>query len=123
MRVPSVGSPAPSLPLDAGTMSRWGIAYHPVSATLSLAPALQDGEREAAVGPFRAGRTVVALRLRRTPSAVTLRVVVSFGPPVRVEAVLAGAAPRLPATVDDTPLGQHRVAFEATGTHEIIWRQ
>lgn len=115
-------NPAPSLPLDAATMSRWGIAYHPTLATLSLSPGLLEGTPEAAVGPFRAGRTVVALLLRRTPSAVLLRVSVSFGPPIRVEAQLAAPGWGVPAVVDEIPLGSHRVSFEATSIHEIIWR-
>lgn len=115
--------PAPSLPLDAATMSRWGIVHVPTSATLSLTPVLTEGVAEAVVGPFRAGRSVVALRLRRTPSAVLLRVAVSFGPPIRVEARLADPAWDVPAAVDDIPLGRHQVAFEATTTHEIIWRR
>ncbi|MFN2315530.1 MAG: hypothetical protein ABR551_09225 [Gemmatimonadales bacterium] len=114
--------PAPSLPLDAATMARWGIVHHPALATLSLCPALIDGAPEAAVGPFRAGRTVVALLLRRTPSAVVLRVTVSFGPPIRVEARLADPSWEVPAVVDDIPLGSPHVAFEAAGVHEIIWR-
>jgi hypothetical protein len=122
MGLPSIGSPAPALPLDAGTMARWGIAYHPASATLSLSPALIDGAQETGVGPFRAGRTVVALFLRRTPSAVLLRVTVSFGPPIRVEARLAAPDLDTTAAVDDIPLGRHQVAFDASGTHEIIWR-
>lgn len=115
--------PAPSLPLDAATMSRWGIVFHPALTTLSLSPVLIEGAREATVGPFRAGRTLVALLLRRTPSAVLLRVTVSFGPPIRVEAALAEPGWDVPAVVDDIPLGSHQVAFEATRTHEIIWRQ
>lgn len=121
MGLPAGGSPAPSLPLDAETMARWGIAYHPATATLSLSPVLAEG-REAAVGPFRAGRTVVALLLRRTPSAVLLRITISFGPPIRVEARLADPERELIAVVDDIPLGSHQVAFEAGGTHEVIWR-
>lgn len=114
--------PTPSLPLDAAMMSRWGIVFHPTLATLSLSPVLIEGSREAAVGPFRAGRTLVALLLRRTPSAVLLRVTVSFGPPIRVEAQLADPGWDVPAMVDDIPLGSHRVSFEATSVHEIIWR-
>jgi hypothetical protein len=123
MALPSIGSPAPALPLDAATMSRWGIVYHPAPATLSLSPVLIEGTQEAAVGPFRAGRTVVALLLRRTPSAVLLRVTVSFGPPIRVEVRLGDPDWEVPAVVDDIPLGRHQVAFEASRTHEIIWRQ
>ncbi|HUG28044.1 MAG TPA: hypothetical protein VMK53_07070 [Gemmatimonadales bacterium] len=116
------GSPAPSLPLDAATMARWGIVHHPDTGRLSLSPALNEGAQDAAVGPFRAGRTVVALLLRRTPSAVLLRITVSFGPPIRVEARLADPEWDVAAVVDDIPLGRPQVAFEASGTHEIIWR-
>lgn len=123
MGLPAGASPAPSLPLDAVTMARWGIVYHPATGTLSLSPAVSEGAQDAAVGPFRAGRTVVALLLRRTPSAVLLRISVSFGPPIRVEARLADPEWEVAAVVDDIPLGRHQVAFEASGSHEIIWRQ
>ncbi len=103
-------------------MVRWGIVYHPGTDRLSLSPVLSEGAPDAAVGPFRAGRTVMALLLRRTPSAVLLRITVSFGPPIRVEARLADSRWEVAAVVDDIPLGRHQVAFEASGTHEIIWR-
>lgn len=114
--------PAPPLPLDAATMARWGIVHDPDRTVLALSPAVIAGEREAGLGPFRAGRTVLALALHRLPSAIRLRVTVSFGPPIRVEARLADPAWDVPAAVDDVPLGRPLVAFEASGTHEIIWR-
>lgn len=122
MTLPGSG-PAPSLPLDAATMSRWGLAYAAADARLRVAPALVPGEREAVVGPFRAGRSVVALRLRCTPSTVALQVSLSFGPPIRVEACLADPAWAVPAGVDEVALGSHRAAFEASAIHEIIWRR
>ena len=103
-------------------MARWGLRFDQGQGVLSVAATLPAGEREAAVGPFRVGRSVVALRLRRTPSAVTLRIVLSFGPPLRLDASLAEALGQAPVVVDDIPLGRSRVSFEATGTHEVIWR-
>lgn len=116
-----VKQPAPSLPLDRETMDRWGIAYDAALGNLTLAPRVVPGERVARCPPFRAGRTVVALECRQRPSTVVLRVGITFGPPIRIEAHLQGAPAETTILVDEVPLQGPRVAFEARGDHDVAW--
>lgn len=123
MTAPLGGAPAPSLPLEPGVMAGWGIAYESGQGVLGLAPSMDPGERIIRCPPFRAGRTVVVLEYRRRPSSVVLRVEVTFGPAIRVEATLPGARVGTPALVDDVPMPGPRVAFEARGAHEVVWME
>jgi hypothetical protein len=102
-------------------MAQWGIVHDAGQGVLRLAPQLEPDARTTRCGPFRAGRTVVALEVRRRPSSVVLRVEVTFGPPIRVEASLPDTPPDTPILVDDVPIAGPRVAFEARGSHEIHW--
>lgn len=121
MTAPPGSGPAPSLPLDPVAMARWGIAYDAGRGVLRLAPQVDLEERVSRCAPFRAGRTVVALELRRRPSSVVLRVEITFGPPLRVEAGLAGMPLDTQVLVDDVPIVGPRVAFEARAVHEVAW--
>lgn len=116
------GSATPSLPLAAEMISRWGLRYDETAGVLHLTFAVPEREGEAVLGPFRVGRTVIRLTLRRRPSGLRLRVAVSFGPPIRIEAEPAGVVWPDEAVVDDVPLGRRRVAFEARAEHEVWWR-
>jgi len=102
-------------------MMRWGIAFDAGQGVLRLAPRVDVEERVSRCAPFRAGRTVVALEFRRRPSSLVLRVEVTFGPAIRVEASLPGAPEGAAALVDDVPIPGPRVAFEARGAHEVVW--
>ena len=121
MTTPTGSGPAPSLPLDPAAMARWGIDYHAEGGVLRLAPQVVREERVSRCAPFRAGRTVVALEFRRRPSSLVLRVEITFGPPLRVEASLPDLPPDTPVLIDDVPVAGPRVAFEARATHEVAW--
>lgn len=64
---------------------------------------------------------MVALESRVRPSTIVLRIEVTFGPPIRVEATLPGAPAGTVVLVDDVPLAGPTVAFEARGEHEVAW--
>lgn len=112
---------APALPLDPAVMDRWGLAFDREQGLLRVAPRLETGERAASVGPFRAGRSVLALELRRKAGTVALRVRVLFGPPIHIQAGLPGLAEPSGLVVDDVPLGGAMARFEARARHEVVW--
>lgn len=114
-------SPAAALPLAPALMRRWGIGHDGLRGVLFLAPQVSGSEAESACPPFRAGRSVIRLRLRRRPSTVVLGVEIAFGPPLRVEVDLPLAPVGGAVLVDGEPVAGPRVAFEARGAHEIQW--
>jgi len=102
-------------------MARWGITYDGGRGTLRLSPRVEPGQPRAECPAFRAGRSVIGLALRQQRHGVILRVVVRFGPPLRVEAALSGAGLAGQVLVDEVPVAGSDVAFEARGEHEIAW--
>ena len=108
------------LPLAAELMEQWGIAYDPARRILVLAPRLLSGERRAVCPRFRAGRTIVGLEFRARPGSVACRILVVFGPPIRVEVEPVGMASDQ-LLVDDVPMAGSRAVFEARGDHEVVW--
>lgn len=114
--------PAPSLPLDPATTADWGLAFDPDAGRLTLSPR-PPGRDGMALGPVRAGRTVLRLSWRSRPDSLVLRLSVTFGPPIRVVARPRDHDISIPGEVDGVVLGRAEVAFEARADHEVIWRR
>lgn len=103
-------------------MERWGMSHDATTHRLRLVPPSPAGGQEA-LGPFRAGRSVLSLEIRHRRGALVLRVRVSFGPPIRVEAEPPDGFGATAAEVDGVAMGRLAVGFEAGGEHEVIWRR
>jgi hypothetical protein len=116
------GLPAPPLPLAAARMERWRLSHDAVRHRLALVPPLLPEGREE-LGPFRAGRSVLTLEIRRRRDALVLRVRLSYGPPIRIDAGPPDGFGAATAEVDGTAMGRLAVGFEAAGEHEVIWRR
>lgn len=103
-------------------MSRWGLSHDATAHRLILAPPLPADGVEA-LGPFRAGRSVLSLVVRHRREALVLRVLLSFGPPIRVEAEPPDGFGATAAEVDGVAMGRLAIGFEAASEHEVIWRR
>jgi hypothetical protein len=87
---------------------------------LELRPYLPDGWRLVTLRRLRAHRTVLDLELRPRAEWVTVRVAVTFGPPLATEISLAGDLAVVRVAVDEIPLEGSRALFTAQAEHEVV---
>jgi hypothetical protein len=69
---------------------------------------------------LRAGRTVLDVEVRPRAEWVTIRLAVTFGPPLATLVRLPREFPVGRVTVDEVPLPSDRAVFTAREEHEVV---
>jgi hypothetical protein len=99
----------------------FGAAADQAGGRFALSPWLVPGWRRMALRRLRMHRTVVDVDVRPRAEWVTVRVEVTFGPPVPVAVSVRNGGRISRVTVDDVVLDSERVVFTVSGEHEVMF--
>lgn len=99
----------------------WGVRPNALEGAVRLAPWFPAEWDAMALERLRVGRTVLTVRLRRRFGQVAARVERVHGPRMHVEFHLRGVPADAVVQVDEVELRGGRAAFEADGTHALVW--
>ncbi|HMU62092.1 MAG TPA: hypothetical protein PKA66_09930, partial [Gemmatimonadales bacterium] len=99
----------------------WGVRPNALEGAVRLAPWFPAEWDAMALERLRVGRTVLTVRLRRRFGQVAARVERVHGPRMHVEFHLRGASADAVVQVDEVELRGGRAAFEADGSHALVW--
>lgn len=99
----------------------WGVRPNALEGAVRIAPWFPPGWDTMALDRLRVGRTVLSVRMRRRFAQVAARIDRVHGPRLHVDFELRGAPASEAVTLDDVELRGGRVAFEAEGTHALVW--
>jgi glycosyl hydrolase family 65 len=83
-----------------------------------LAPWLPEGWRTMALRRLRLHRTLLDVEVRPRAEWATVRLAVSFGPPIAVDLWVRNTAPVARVMVDEIELAGPRAIFTVQGEHE-----
>jgi hypothetical protein len=98
----------------------FGVRMDGPGGRLELCPWLPEGWRSMALRRLRAGRTVLDVEVRPRAEWVTIRLAVTFGPPLAALVRLPREFPVGRVTVDEVPLPSDRAVFTAREEHEVV---
>lgn len=87
----------------------------------AVAPWLPEGWRSLALRRARCHRTVLDIEARPRAEWVTVRLAVSFGPPIAIAVSLRNVPAVSRAVVDGVELEGDRAIFTASGEHEAMF--
>jgi len=99
----------------------WGVRPNALEGAVRIAPWFPPRWDAMALERLRVGRTVLTVRLRRRFGQVAARVERVHGPRIHVEFHLRGLPADAVVQVDEVELRGGRAAFEADGTHALVW--
>jgi len=99
----------------------WGVVPNALEGAVRLAPWFPPDWDGMALDRLRVGRTVLNVRMRRRFGQVAARVERAHGPRIHVDFALRGGAASESVMLDDVELRGARVAFEADGSHALVW--
>ncbi len=99
----------------------WGVIPDALEGAVRISPWFPPDWDAMSVERIRVGRTVLSVRMRRRFGQVAARIERVHGPRMHVEFVLRGVPALTTVLLDDVELGGGRVAFEADGTHALVW--
>ena len=99
----------------------WGVRPNALEGAVRIAPWFPAEWDTMALERLRVGRTVLTVRLRRRFGQVAARVERVHGPRIHVEFHLRGVSADAVVQVDEVELRGGRAAFEADGTHALVW--
>jgi len=99
----------------------WGVIPDALEGAARISPWFPPDWDAMSVERIRVGRTVLSVRMRRRFGQVAARIERVHGPRLHVEFVLRGVPALTTVLLDDVELGGGRVAFEADGTHALVW--
>jgi hypothetical protein len=86
-----------------------------------LTPFIPDGWKAFAIHGLRAHRTVMDVEVRPRSAWITIRLAVTFGPPLALALALAGDREVERVVVDDAALGAPRAIFTVRDEHEATF--
>lgn len=98
----------------------FGARYDGAGGRLELRPVVPEGWRSMALHRLRAHRTLLDVEVRPRAEWITVRLAVSFGPPVAVEVTLPDEYRVSRVVVDDVPMEAERALFTAAAEHEVV---
>jgi hypothetical protein len=87
----------------------------------ALAPWVPEGWQSMALRRLRCHRTLVDVELRPRAEWATVRLAVSFGPPIPLALTLRNTAPVARVTVDEVALARDQAIFTLSAEHEIVF--
>ncbi len=115
------GADLPAAVASLAVEGMWGVRPNALEGAVQIAPSFPEDWDAMALERLRVGRTVLTVRLRRRFGQVAGRVERVHGPRIHVEFQLRGTPAGATVQVDDVELRGGRVAFEADGTHALVW--
>lgn len=115
------GADLPAAVASLAVEGMWGVRPNALEGAVQIAPSFPEDWDAMALERLRVGRTVLTIRLRRRFGQVAGRVERLHGPRIHVEFQLRGTSAGATVQVDDVELRGGRVAFEADGTHALVW--
>lgn len=119
VRAPGLLDPAEFLGRVVGGL--FGASMDGAGGRLELRPRLPEGWRRMGLRRLRAHRTVLDLEVRPRAEWVTVRLAVTFGPPIATLVSLPDDGPGVArVTVDEVPLDASRAIFTLQGEHEVM---
>ena len=86
-----------------------------------LSPWVPEGWHSMALRRVRFHRTLVNVELRPRAEWTTVRLEVSFGPPIPLALTLRNTPPVARVTVDEVALARDLAIFTLSGEHEIVF--
>jgi hypothetical protein len=119
-----VGAPAlpdPSAFLREVMGGLFGARADQAGGRFELSPWIPEGWQSLALRRVRFHRTLVDIELRPRAQWTTVRLAVSFGPPIPVSLTLRNNRPVARVTVDEVALARDRAIFTLSGEHEILF--
>jgi len=99
----------------------WGVRPNALEGAVQIAPWFPPEWEAMALDRLRVGRTVLSVRMRRRFGQVAARIERVHGPRLHVDFVLRGESASEAVMLDDVELRGGRVAFEADGSHALVW--
>lgn len=114
--------PLTSAGVTAGAIEGlWGVVPDALEGAVRMTPWFPAEWDAMSVERIRVGRTVLSVRMRRRFGQVAARIERVHGPRIHLEFALRGEPALSTVLLDDVELGSGRVAFEADGTHALVW--
>ncbi len=110
----------PETLLDRVVGGLFGVRVDGPGGRLEVAPFLPEGWRGFGLRRLRCHRTLIDLEVRPRAEWVTLRLAVTFGPPLATAVSLPDFAVG-GVSVDDTALESVRAVFTAHDEHEVVF--
>lgn len=120
-RVGGAALPDPAGFLDEVVGGLFGAVAEPVGGRFSLSPWLVEGWRRMALRRLRLHRTLIDVDIRPRAEWATVRLAVTFGPPVPLALSVRNAGQVSRVTVDEIALDREPVVFIAAGEHEAVF--
>ncbi len=120
-RVGSAGLPDPADLVRGVTAGLFGARADAEGGRFAVAPWLPDGWRWFALRRLRCHRTLVDVEVRPRAEWATVRLTVTFGPPIAVALTLRNAGEVARVTVDEVALEGQRAVFTAAAEHEAMF--
>ncbi|MEZ4413683.1 MAG: hypothetical protein R2910_11915 [Gemmatimonadales bacterium] len=117
----ATGADLPAAVASLAVEGLWGVRPNALEGAVRLAPWFPPEWDAMALERLRVGRTVLTIRVRRRFGQVAARVERVHGPRMHVEFQLRGIPTDAIVQVDDVELRGGRAAFEADGTHALVW--
>ena len=96
----------------------FGVRSDVAGGRFELAPWLPEGWRTMALRRLRLHRTLLDVEVRPRAEWATVRLAVSFGPPIAVDLSVRNTAPVARVMVDEIELAGPRAIFTVEGEHE-----
>jgi hypothetical protein len=92
-----------------------------VGGRFELVPWLPESWRTMALRRLRCHRTLVDIEVRPRAEWATVRLAVTFGPPIALALGVRNTGPVARVTVDEVPLEGARAIFTLSGEHEAMF--
>ena len=99
----------------------FGVRADAEGGRFAAAPWMPDRWRAMAIRRLRFHRTLLDLEVRPRAEWATVRLNLTFGPPIPLVLSLRNAGPVGRITVDETALQGDRAIFTVSGEHEVMF--
>jgi hypothetical protein len=99
----------------------FGVRADVEGGRFAVSPWMAEGWRSIAIRRLRFHRTLLDIEVRPRAEWATIRLNLTFGPPIAVALSVRNAGPVGRITVDETPLEGDRAIFTVSGEHEAMF--
>lgn len=120
-RVGAQALPDPAAFLRELVGGLFGARADQAGGRFQLSPWVPEGWQRVALHRLRFHRTLVDVELRPRAEWTTVRLELSFGPPIPLALTLRNTAPIARVTVDEVALARDLAIFTLSAEHEIVF--
>ena len=120
-RIGSAAATEPSWLLREVVAGLFGIRADAEGGRFELRPWLPEGWRSLALRRLRCHRTLLDVLVRVRADWTTVRLELSFGPPIPLSVGLRNGRTIAQITIDEIPLDGGRAVFTLRGRHEVMF--